>query len=155
MPTSIKIPATYSENKKGEEEEMPPRLFGSISIIRAIRGFRRRSNRTRSQECATIHCTSSNSKVGATLLRCKRICKCTHQSSDTASNQYLHPRLPTPSIQNEQESPMARWRRPRTLWNHVDRSQWLNIPSNQTHHQWLCHQANKYRFHSQITKSRY
>jgi hypothetical protein len=31
----------------------------------------------------------------------KRICKCTHQSSDTASNQSLHPRFPSPSIQNE------------------------------------------------------
>jgi hypothetical protein len=56
---------------------------------------------------------------GNSMFCCKGICKCTHQSSDTASNQCLHLRFPSPSIQNEPaRSPMARWCRPMTLRNH-------------------------------------
>jgi hypothetical protein len=115
LPVSV-FPAQYSMPLQtlpnATEEEIPPRLFGSTSVMCAIRGFHRRSNRTRSQESAQTDCTSTYSKMGAT---CKRICKWMHQSSDIASNQSLHPRFPSPSFQNEQESPMAPWRRPRTL----------------------------------------
>ena len=61
--------------------------------------------------------------MGTIIFCCKRACKCTHQSSDTASKKSLHPRFPSPSIQNEQASPMAWWRRPWTLRNHVDISE--------------------------------
>jgi hypothetical protein len=117
--------------------------------------FHRQSNRTRSQESSQTDCTSTYSKMGATLFCCKRICKCTHQSSDFATNQSLHPRFPSPSFQNEQESPLDRRRRSRTLWNRVDIFQYLKTPSNQTHHYWLSHQAYQIRLHSQTTKTRY
>jgi hypothetical protein len=117
IPTSIKIPMTYSEDKKRRRgrDTFVVNLFGTTSITLAIRGFHRWSNRTQSRKSAQTDCTSTNSKVGTTLLGWKRSCKCTHQSSDTLSNQSLHPRLPSPGIQNEQASPMARRRRPRTL----------------------------------------
>jgi hypothetical protein len=133
MPTSIRIPTTYSENKKRRRNSSK---LVWINIDHSCHSWfpQTGSTRTRSQESAKTDCTSTYSKMGATLFSCKRICKCTHQSSDIASNKPLHPRLPSPSFQNEQESPMARWRRPRTLWSLVDRSQWLNILPNQTHH---------------------
>jgi hypothetical protein len=93
------------KTRNGEEEEIPPPLFGTTSTTDGLIGREAKNTLKQIALRLTAKWEQPYSVVRGVV----------NANDDTESNQSLRPRLPSPSIQNEQASPMPRWRRPRTL----------------------------------------